>query len=529
MIDLGGFAITAKEQAQIIAIVVIYSVVVVALGLYVKAKSRQGGGDKLSHFLTGGSGLSGLEVGMVSMTFGLAGGTMVSGPGLSYGVGFISIVAIFAGIIGVFATFGNCGKKASIIGRRLGASTIIQLMHHRFQSKRLVYVMVLGMVAFVIPKISSQLMVSAKLFTAVTGGKSYLLGLLIATSATAIYTLSGGLKSITKICVFQGFLMVAVVSVIAFRQYGMVYERFGSVQAAYEYVAEIQPQLLSANNWTPMYTLGMALLYGWASFGQPGATHTALTYRSPKAFSRAIIVSLVCSTFIQLALSGSSVLTYALSPNLSEPDYAVVYLSTTMLSGVMAGFTIIACFAAVQSTVAGLLLVTAASVCKDLYKECFRPDASEKTVSRFNALALAVISVLSVIVGLYPTRFTQLLNTFSGAGLDLVFVMPLLFGLFWKGATELGAISCVAGGLGSYILMYISRAAAPEFWAAHLFDIHPIVPSMLLSLLLMVVVSRHTTKVPLGVCQVWFSSDYDEKFCHEYNLSGKKTRKPSQP
>ncbi len=309
MIDLGGFQITTGEQMQIIAIVVLYSLVVVALGFYVKTRGRGGGSSKLSHFLTGGSGLSGLEVGMVSMTFGLAGGTMVSGPGLSYGVGFISIVAIFAGIIGVFATFGNCGKKASIIGRRLGASTIVQLMHHRFQSKRLVCVMVLGMVAFVIPKISSQLMVSAKLFTAITGGESYLLGLLIATAVTVIYTLSGGLKSVTRICVFQGFLMVGVVLVIFFRQYSMVYERFGSVQAAYQYVAEIQPQLLSADNWTPMYTLGMALLYGWASFGQPGATHTALTYRSPKAFSRAIIISLVCSTFIQLMY-----LSRALSP-----------------------------------------------------------------------------------------------------------------------------------------------------------------------------------------------------------------------
>lgn len=276
---------------------------------------------------------------------------------------------IFAGIIGVFATFGNCGKKASIIGRRLGASTIVQLMHHRFQSKRL-----------------------------------------------------------------------------------------------------------------------------------------------------------VCSTFIQLALSGSSVLTYALNPNLTEPDYAVVYLSTTMLSGVLAGFVIIACFAAVQSTVAGLLLVTAASVCKDLYQDCFHPEASERSVSRFNAVALTVISVLAVLIGMYPTRFTQLLNTFSGAGLDLVFVMPLLFGLFWKGATEMGAISCVVGGLGSYVLMYLSRALSPEFWRDYLLDMHPIVPSMVLSLVLMVVVSRRTAKVPLGICEVWFSSDYAEQFCHEYNLRGKHDR-----
>ncbi|MCD8197746.1 MAG: hypothetical protein LUE24_11395 [Lachnospiraceae bacterium] len=517
MIDLGGFMISRTQQVQMIIVIVLYSVVVVALGLYVKGGTGKDKG-KLAHFLTGGRGLNSLELAMVTMTFGMAGGTMVSGPGLSYGRGFISIVTIFAGIIGVFGTFGNCGKKVSIVGRRLNASTIVQLLHHRYQSRRLVYLIVIGMTLFVIPKISSQLMISAKLFTAITGGKSYLLGMLIATSATLIYTLSGGLKSVARICVFQGILMVVVVAIISIREYTMVYQQFGSVQAAYEYVAEIQPQLLMADNWQPLYALGMALLYGWASFGQPGATHTALTYRDPKAFSKAIVISVICSAFIQLAMSGSSVLSYALNPNLTQPDYVVVYLSTTMLSGILAGFTIVACFAAVQSTVAGLLLVTAGAICKDLYKECFHPDASEREVSRFNVAALLVIGVLSVVIGLHPTQFTQLLNTFAGAGLDLVFAMPLLFGLYWKDATEQGALWSVAGGLVSYILFYAVNRIFPIFWSGILGNIHPVIPSMLLSLFLMVAVSRRTPKVPLGICEVWFSPDYEERFCHEYDL-----------
>ena len=35
MIDLGGFAITYTQQIQIIAVVILYSVIVVGLGLYV--------------------------------------------------------------------------------------------------------------------------------------------------------------------------------------------------------------------------------------------------------------------------------------------------------------------------------------------------------------------------------------------------------------------------------------------------------------------------------------------------------------
>lgn len=516
-IDLGGFTITHTQQLQILTVMLLYSAVIVGLGLYVKKKEGKDQG-KLAHFLTGGNGLNGLELAMVTMTFGMAGGTMVSGPGLSYGIGMISIVTILAGIMGVFGTFGNCGKKVSIVGQRIHASTIVQLLHHRYQSRRLVCVVVAGMTVFVIPKISSQLMIGAKLFTAVTGDKSYLLGLLIAASATVVYTISGGLKSIARICVFQGLLMVAVVSVVFIRQYDMVFERFGSVQAAYQYVAEIRPELLSAGNWTPLYALGMALLYGWASFGQPGATHTALTYREPKVFSRALIISLICSAFIQLAMSGSSVLAYALNPNLTQPDYVVIYLSTTMLSGVFAGFTIIACFAAVQSTVAGLLLVTAGAICRDFYKQCLHPDASEEQLSRVNIGVLLGIGVLAVLIGMHPLRFTQLLNVFSGAGLDIVFIMPLLFGLYWKKATEKGALWSIGGGLAIYILCYAARQVNPEWWMQTCLDIHPVIPGLVSSLVLMVTVSLRTKKVPLGICEVWFGADYDEKFCALYDL-----------
>lgn len=283
-------------------------------------------------------------------------------------------------------------------------------------------------------------------------------------------------------------------------------------------MARIQPQLLSADNWSPLYSLGMALLYGWASFGQPGATHTALTYRDPKAFSKALVISLVCSAFIQLAMSGSSVLAYALNPNLTEPDYVVVYLSTTMLSGVLAGFTIIACFAAVQSTVAGLLLVTAGSICRDFYKQCFRPDASEKQLSRVNLGVLLGIGVLSVLIGLHPLRFTQLLNVFSGSGLDIVFIMPLLFGLYWKKATEMGALWSIGGGLAVYMICYGAQQMFPEIWASAFMDVHPCIPGLLASLILMVAVSLKTKKVPLGICEVWFGKEYDEKFCREYGL-----------
>ena len=58
MIDLGGFAITYTQQIQIIAVVILYSVIVVGLGLYVKKKEESKQEGRLAHFLTGGNTVS---------------------------------------------------------------------------------------------------------------------------------------------------------------------------------------------------------------------------------------------------------------------------------------------------------------------------------------------------------------------------------------------------------------------------------------------------------------------------------------
>ncbi len=58
MIDLGGFAITYTQQIQIIAVVILYSVIVVGLGLYVKKKEESRQEGRLAHFLTGGNTVS---------------------------------------------------------------------------------------------------------------------------------------------------------------------------------------------------------------------------------------------------------------------------------------------------------------------------------------------------------------------------------------------------------------------------------------------------------------------------------------
>lgn len=124
-----------------VIVVLLYSVLIVGLGIWVKYVSNRNKDNALSGYLTGGGGLSAFEIAMFTVTSALAGGTMVGGPGLSYGFGFGSIVAVYCGFAMNITILGTVGKKIAIVGHRIGAMTPFQLLRHRYQSKALVIIL----------------------------------------------------------------------------------------------------------------------------------------------------------------------------------------------------------------------------------------------------------------------------------------------------------------------------------------------------------------------------------------------------
>lgn len=517
MIDLGGFSITYGQRTQMVAVLLVYSVLIIGLGIWVKKINAGNKSNKFASYLVGDSSFNSFEIAMFTVTTALAGGTMVGGPGLSYGFGFVSILSVFAGFAMNLTILGTIGKKVAIVGRRIHALTPLQLLRHRFQSKTLTYILGLALIIFTTTASASNLMIAAKLFTAITGVSSYFIGLFIAIIAIIIYTMSGGIKSLGRICVVQGILMVIVVTLLCVREYSAVADKFGSIQAAMETVAIQNPTLVRADTWTPFYSFGLSLLYGWSCFASATAVQGNLVYNSTWKMARAIIIGVICTTVIHFAMTGSAVLTYALNPNLEQPDYSVVYLASSLLPGSVAGFAIAACFAAVQSTVAAQLLLIAAAVSKDIYKDCMKPDLSEEKLTRLNNVVLLLVSTIAVIIGLFPTTFTQFLNIFAGGGNTIAIMMPILFGLYWRNATASGAVASSLGGMVSYVCFYLLSVKMTDFWRNTLGNPHPLLMAMIVSFFLMIVVSKCTKKVPLGICEVWFGEDYDESFCNQYD------------
>lgn len=206
--DLGGFSITASTSRTMLVIFAIYTVVIVGFGFYIKYQSRKGSQDGLASFLTGGGGLGAFAIAMIAATNSMAGGTMITAPGLGYKVGFTAALVYYAGFLTAAYGLGSVGRKVAILRDRTGAVTFQQLLGLRFQSKAVVAALAItgafGLTFFAAGQISA----GAKVFAAVTGTNAYYLGILLVIVITVIYTLSGGIKSMAKVAVIQGVIML---------------------------------------------------------------------------------------------------------------------------------------------------------------------------------------------------------------------------------------------------------------------------------------------------------------------------------
>ena len=516
--DLGGFSVTASTSRVMLIIFAVYSVVIVGFGFYIKYQSKKGGKDGLASFLTGGGGLGAFAIAMIAATNSMAGGTMVAAPGLGYSVGFTAALVYYAGFLTAAYGLGSVGRKVAILRDRTGAVTFQQLLGLRFQSKKVVGALAItgafGLTFFAVGQITS----GAKVFAAVTGSNSYYLGILLTIVITVIYTVSGGIKSMAKVASIQGVIMlIATFSIIGVLIADNV-EKYGSVQAAMEYLGTAFPGAIQADTgFTFWNAMGTALFAGVGLGAVPHALSVTMTYNNHKKLKQGVIISCCVFTLIQGIMCFTGPLTRAINPGLETADYTTIFNATNLLPSWMGGIIFCGIFAAIQSSLAGLARAGASILAKDFVVDCWKPNTPPKTQSTINTAFVLGISLVATLIALKPSTLTQYMINFALAALAAAWYFPVLVGMYWKKATAKGMFASTVGGFAAYVILYFISGVIPstkEWWAAALGGVHAFLPAWLISLVLLVAVSYATQKerVKLGYFQVFFCEDYDEKY-----------------
>ena len=204
---------------------------------------------------------------------------------------------------------------------------------------------------------------------------------------------------------------------------------------------------------------------------------------------------------------------------LVKSDTLMPTLSQILGGQGLLGIVAAGAFAAMFSTIGGLLIASASAVGHDVYEKYINPNASQRRRVWVGKISVICFSLLAWFLGwliayaglanVYPALIAMMVTWAFAIGAS-TFVPMLLTGIWWKGTTERGAISGMLIGLiGSIGIIFlnilqqtgaIGKTGVLGFFGALTF---PVLFTFPIALLAIVIISKVDGKLPDNVDAIW--------------------------
>ncbi len=284
------------------------------------------------------------------------------------------------------------------------------------------------------------------------------------------YQLGGGLKAVALTDIVQVTLLVLGGLIVS----GLTLNEIGAGQGIIAGFATLTARvpdhfdlILSKDN--PFYRdlPGISVLVGglWiAQFSYWGFNQyiiqRALAAKSLQEAQKGIVFAAYLKLLMPVIIVLPGIAAVVLAPGLDKPDEAYPTMMRLLPPGLL-GLVFAALIAAIVASTASKINSIATIFTLDIYAQR-NATASEQTLVRTGRIA-AVVSIILAILTARPLlgsfdqafQYIQEYTGFFTPGIVVIFML----GLFWKRATELGALSAT---IGSFALSLIIKGVWPE-------------------------------------------------------------------
>lgn len=423
-----------------------------------RSVTAHNGTDFVKNYFLGDRALQGFVLAMTLVaTYGSV-SSFVSGPGLAwrYGLGWVVFAA--PQIITGFLVLGVLGKKLSLVSRRIGAITVIDVIVARFKSSALGAFLSVALLFFFIAMMVGQFIGGAQLISQ-AADIHYVAGLALFGSVVVFYTTFGGFRAVAITDTVCAVLMLTGMGVLAAGIVGeagglnSLMQKIAADAGAQQAEAFLDPTSCGALPWTLLFSSW--ILVGFATVALPQSAVRCMAYKSTQDLHLAMVVSTIVCGALMIGMTLLGFLARALVPESEafggNTDAMIPYLIAHHMNPWVAGITLVAPVAATMSTVSSLLIAASSAIIKDLILRRYTmlPDRATH-VARYAKFCTCLIGMLALILAIYPFEIIVWINMFAFGGLEIAFLCPLVGGLFWSRATLKGAWTSVLVGLAIY-------------------------------------------------------------------------------
>jgi SSS family solute:Na+ symporter len=167
------------------------------------------------------------------------------------------------------------------------------------------------------------------------------------------------------------------------------------------------------------------------------------------------LIFAICPVFIGMAA-------FASFPGISNADLALPTAMKEMMPFTIATLALAAIFAAEVSTADAVLYMISSSISNDLYKTFINPKISDGSLLKLSRAVTLISGIMGVFLALNLESIISALTIFYSL-MSVSLAAPLIFGLFTRRASNMGAIISSICGVSLSIFCTFYKSATPVY------------------------------------------------------------------
>ena len=482
---MNGAAVIQPSPIPFYTVLVLYLGIMACIGWYAGRKTNSIGDFFV---LSGKAGVVVSGIAYFSTQFSM--GTFLGTPGTIYGVGYAGMAisvpgAVFCMILPALLI----GRKLITLGHKYGFLTMADYLTDRYHSKKMSGVLGVMMLFFLVPMMGAQIIGAGVIVHVFTGLPEWV-GVVGMGIIVILYCMSGGMKGAMMTDVIQGSLMIAT-AVVTFIVSVVMGGGFSNINHTLQSMNEAYLTFPGANGYMPWtYYVSNIVLWSFFTMGQPHLFTKFFAMKDHKTMFKAILLGTAGMFFSATLIEWAGVNGIASIQNIEKADQIIPMILQRGMNPFLASIFIAGIVAAGMSTIDGILVTTTGAVTRDIYQKIINKDATDENVMKLSKVVTVIIGIIVICFGVFQPGSIFEINLFAFSGMA-IFVVPILFGIYWKKATAKGAIASVIVGIISLLLFTLNpsvKALAMGF--------HALFPTTIIASIVMIVVSKFTETPP---------------------------------
>ncbi len=492
----------SNVNLQHLIAMVLYMLAVIAIGVFFSKKANK---NTESYFL-GGRSLGPWVAAFSAEASDMSGWLLMGLPGLAYWTGLADAGWTAIGLfIGTYLNWLIVSKRLHNYSVQVDAITLPGFFSKRFHEKNHIILTISSIFIIIFFTVyAGQCLASCgKLFVNLFGLRYHEM-MIIAAVFVLIYTFLGGFLAESASDFMQAVVMIfalVIILVLAVVNAGgisNVIENAKSYDGYLSLFTTSSPSTTEVNAFGEASTFKFisilsALAWGLGYFGMPQVLLRFMGIRNPKELTRSrrvatiwLFISMSAAVFIGVVGRSVQGLEY-----LSNADAENIFIdtATAFLPPFLAGIACTGILAASISSSDSYLLISTSALAENIYHGILKKSASDKEVMWVSRIAMAVITIIAMVIAWDQNSTIFGITSFAWAGFGATFGPLMLFSLFWKRTTYAGA---VFGMLSGGIMVFVWKLLIKPFGG--IFAVYELLPAFIISSIMIVLVSLLTKK-----------------------------------